>query len=95
MELHASVSSPHEVLQKIKREEPIGVQWANLVLARTQCKNNIYLVSRLNDNVVKDMMITPIHTVEEGLQRAFEALGKDAKVAAIPEGPLVLSLLKH
>jgi len=45
--------------------------------------------------VVKDMMITPIHTVEEGLQRAFEALGKDAKVAAIPEGPLVLSLLKH
>jgi len=94
-ELHASVSSPHEVLQKIRREEPIGVQWANLVLARTQCKNNIYLVSSLNDNVVKDMMITPIHTVEEGLQRSFEALGKDAQVAAIPEGPLVLSLLKH
>jgi len=41
------------------------------------------------------MMITPIHTVEEGLQRAFEALGKDAQVAAIPEGPLVLGLLKH
>jgi nickel-dependent lactate racemase len=65
------------------------------LVSHSQCKNNIYLVSRLNDNVVKDMMITPIHTVEEGLQRAFEALGKDAQVAAIPEGPLVLGLLKH
>ncbi|MFC2017508.1 nickel-dependent lactate racemase, partial [Chloroflexota bacterium] len=92
-ELHRSVSSPEEVLQKIKREEPIGVQWQNQILARTQMKNDVYLVSSLEDTVVKDVMITPIRTIEEGLAKAFEVLGKDAEVAVIPEGPFVLPLL--
>jgi len=93
--LHAAVSSPKEVLQKIRRAEPIGVQWENQILARTQMKNDIYLVSSLEDSVVKDMMITPIHTIEEGLEKAFMALGSDAEVAIIPEGPLVLPLLEN
>jgi len=94
-ELHASVDSPKEVLQKIKREEPIGVQWQNQILARAQLKNDIYLLSNLEDNVVKDMMIIPIHTMEEGLEKALEALGDDAEIAVIPEGPLVLPLLEN
>jgi len=93
-ELHASVSSPKEVLQKIKREEPIGVQWENQILARTQLKNDIYLVSGLEDSVVREMMMTPISTIEEGLAKAFEVLGDYAEIAVIPEGPLVLPLLK-
>ncbi len=94
-ELHASVSSPEEVLQKIRREEPIGVQWQNQILARIQLKHDIYLVSSLEDSVVKDMMMMPIHTIEEGLQEAFKILGNDAEIAVIPEGPLVLPLLEN
>jgi len=93
--LHASVSSPKEVLQKIKREEPIGVQWENQVLARIQLKNDIYLVSGLDKSIAKDMMITPIQTIEDGLQKAFKVLGDDAEIAIIPEGPLVLPLLEN
>ena len=93
-ELHASVSSPKEVLRKIKREEPIGVQWENQILARVQLKHDIYLVSSMKDSVVKDFMITPVHTIEEGLKRALELLGDDAEIAVIPEGPLVLPLLE-
>ena len=93
--LHASVGSPKEVLQKIKRLEPIGVQWENQILARTQLKNDIYLVSGLEDSVVKDMMITPIRAIEEGLEKAFRVLGNDAEIAVIPEGPLVLPLLEN
>ena len=93
--LHASVSSPKEVLQKIRREEPIGVQWENQVLARIQLKNDIYLVSGLDESIAKDMMITPIRTIEEGLQKAFKVLGDDAEIAIIPEGPLVLPLLEN
>jgi nickel-dependent lactate racemase len=95
LELHASVSSPEEVLQKIRRQEPIGVQWENQILARTQLKNDIYLVSQLEDSVVKKMMMTPVSTVEEGLTKALEVLGDDAEIAVIPEGPLVLPLLKN
>ena len=94
-ELHASVSSPKEVLQKIRREEPIGVQWENQILARTQLKNDVYLVSGLEDSAVKDMMMTPISTIEEGLEKAFKNLGDNAEIAVIPEGPLVLPLIEN
>ncbi|MFC1912271.1 nickel-dependent lactate racemase [Chloroflexota bacterium] len=94
-EVHASVSSPEEVLQKIKCEEPIGVQWQNQILARIQLKHDIYLFSCLSDNLVKDMMMLPVRSVEEGLTKAFEVLGGDAEVAVIPEGPLVLPLLEN
>lgn len=94
-ELHVSVGSPKEVLQKIRREEPIGVQWQNQILARTQLRNDIYLVSELEDSVVRDMMLTPIHSIEEGLSKAFEALGQQAEVAVMREGPLVLPLLEN
>lgn len=92
--LHASVSSPKEVLQKIKHEEPIGVQWENQILARAQLKNDIYLISNLEDSTVRDMMITPIRTIEEGLEKAFTVLGKNAEIAIIPEGPLVIPMLE-
>ena len=92
--LHASVSSPKEVLQKIRREEPIGVQWQNQILARDQLRNDFYLVSNLEDSVVKDLMITPIRTIEEGLEKAFKILGNDAEIAVIPEGPLVVPILE-
>ncbi|MDD5081857.1 MAG: nickel-dependent lactate racemase [Dehalococcoidales bacterium] len=93
-ELHTSFSSPKEILQKIKRDGPMGVQWQNQILGRTQLRNDIYLVSDLADNVVKTMMIDPVRTIEEGIERAFKVLGKDAEIAVIPEGPLVFPILK-
>lgn len=93
-ELHASVSSPQEVLQKIKHQEPIGVQWENQILARTQMKQDIYLVSNLQNRLVRDMMLTPVYSIEEGLDKAFKALGNDAEIAVIPQGPLVIPVLK-
>ncbi len=93
LELHRSVDSPKEVIRKIKREEPIGVQWENQILARTQLKQDIYLASSLDAQDVRDMMMMPISTVEEGLEKAFAALGDDAEIIVIPEGPLVLPLM--
>lgn len=94
-ELHASAKSPKEILQKIRREEPVGVQWQNQVLARIQLKNEVYLVSGLEDGIVGDMMITPIQTIEEGLEKALEVMGSDAEVAVISEGPLVLPTFRR
>ena len=92
-ELHASVTRPIEVLQKIRKEEPLGVQWQNQVLAEIQLHADIYLVSDLEDKVLKDFMITPIKSVEEGLTKAFSILGDDADITVIPEGPLILPIL--
>jgi len=95
LELHRSVDSPKEVIRKVKREEPTGVQWENQVLARTQLKQDIYLASNLDERVVRDMMITPISTVEAGLERAFSVMGDNAEITVIPEGPLILPLLEE
>ncbi len=92
MELHASCASPKEILQKIRRDEPIGVQWNNQLLARVQLRNDIYLVSDLEGAIARQMKVMPMKTVEESLDKAFKALGKDAEIALVPEGPLVLPL---
>jgi nickel-dependent lactate racemase len=94
-EIHASVGSPKEVLQKIMREEPLDAQWMNQILARAQLKNDIYLVSELADDVVRKMMITPVHSIKEGLEKAFQVLGENAEIAVISEGPLVIPLLEE
>jgi len=89
LELHKSVHSPKDIIREVKRLEPVGVQWQNQILARTQLKNDIYLVSDLADNLVRDFMMEPVITIEEGLKKAFEVMGKDASIAVIPEGPMV------
>ncbi len=95
LKVHAACRTPGEVLQKVKREEPLGVQWENQILARTQMKNDVYLISGLPDETVRQMMMTPVKTVAEGLEKAFKVLGKDAEIAVIPEGPLVLPVLNQ
>jgi nickel-dependent lactate racemase len=88
--LHASAHSPEEVMKLARDSEHAGVAWQNQILARAQIDHTVYLLSELEDNLVRQMMVTPIHTFGEGWHRAFEVLGRDAEVAVIPEGPLVL-----
>ncbi len=93
-QLHLSAHSPAEVLQKLKGEGTNHLPWQNQRLAHVQLHNDIYLVSELDDSLVNSMMMVPVAGIEEGLSRAFQKLGSEARVAVIPEGPLVLPLLK-
>jgi nickel-dependent lactate racemase len=95
LNLHKASHSAGEVLQKIKNQKATGVQWQNQILARIQLKNSIYLVSGLEDSIVRDMMMVPIPSIEEGLEQAFQVLGRDAEIAVIPEGPTVLPILEE
>jgi lactate racemase len=92
-QLHASALSPGEVLQKI-RDTSGGVEWQNQLLARTQITKDVYLVSELDAGVVKDMKMTPVRSIEDGLEKAFRELGNNSEVIVIPEGPLVLPLVE-
>jgi nickel-dependent lactate racemase len=92
LRLHASVSTPDEVIREVRRLAPVGVQWQNQILARTQLRNTVYLVSELDDNLVKKMMMVPVVSVDEGLEKALSEMGKDASISVIPEGPMVFPL---
>ena len=92
--LHASARSPGEVLETLSKTSHTGGGWQNLILARAQLNHTIYLLSNMKDSIVGQMMVTPIPTIEEGLDKAFKVLGKNAEIAVIPEGPLVLPIIK-
>jgi nickel-dependent lactate racemase len=91
--LHGSCGSPDEVLKTLRQTDYVGVGWQNQILARAQLKQSIYLLSNLDDSLVEQMKVTPIRSIEEGLERAFEVLGKDAEIAVIPQGPLILPVI--
>ncbi len=93
LELHQSCTGPIDVLQRIRREEPIGVQWQNQVLARIQLRNQVMLLSELDDELVRSMQLEPVHDMDEAVAMALRRLGDDAEIAVIPDGPLVLPLL--
>ncbi len=94
-QLHLSSRSPAELLQNLQTEGLNHLPWQNQRLARVQLNNDIYLVSELDDSLVKDMMMIPVPSIEEGLNRAFQRLGSEAEVAVVPEGHLVLPLLQR
>lgn len=94
-DVHKACTTPKEVLQKIKREQPIGVQWENQILARIQMRQDIYLLSQLDDKLVQGMMTTPIRSIEEGINKALAILGEGAEIAVIPEGPMVIPMMEN
>ena len=91
-DLHGRCSCPAEILQAIQHDES-GVGWQNLILARAQEQQEVYLVSELATDSVLPMLMTPMATVEEAVDAALAKLGKDATIGVIPEGPLVLPCL--
>jgi lactate racemase len=93
--LHASARSPGEILENLSKADHTCGGWQNLILARAQLTHTIYLLSEMEDGTAGQMMVTPIHSIEEGLDNAAKILGKDAAIAIIPEGPLVLPIVKH
>jgi lactate racemase len=93
VELHQSCHDPISVMQRIRRDEPIGVQWQNQILARIQMRNQVMLRSELDDDVVRSMWLEPIHDLESAVAEAIRRMGRGAQIAVIPEGPLVLPLL--
>jgi nickel-dependent lactate racemase len=93
-QLHLSARSPAEALTNIKSAKFNHLPWQNQRLAQAQLDNDIYVVSGLDGSLVRNMMMIPVPSIEEGLNMAFQKLGSSARVAVIPEGPLVLPLLQ-
>jgi lactate racemase len=93
VDVHRSCRNPIDVMQRIRREEPLGVQWQNQILARIQMRNHVMLRSELPDDDLRSMWIEPIHDLDQAVASSLAAMGPSAQIALIPDGPLVLPLL--
>jgi nickel-dependent lactate racemase len=63
-------------------------------LARAQLEHEVFLMSGLDQEKVRNMKMEAISSIEEGIERALSALGQSAEIAVIPQGPHVLPFLK-
>lgn len=77
--------SPQAMIERIGRDFQLGGHKA-AAIAMTLEKADIYLVSDMADEFVRSIFLIPQPSVQAALDAAFEKLGPDATVLAMPYG---------
>ena len=80
-----SAPTPGSLVELIQREFRLGGHKA-AAIALVLEKADIYLVSDLDDDLVRSLFMTPFHTVEEAYAAAVQKCGPGATVLAMPYG---------
>ena len=83
----------HSMIERIGREFQLGGHKA-AAIAMVLENAEIYLVSDLEDSFVERIFLKPAHSAQEALNKAFERLGPDATVLAMPYGGFTLPRAK-
>ena len=69
------------------KDETLPDQWTSQIFARILAHHPVIMVTDLCDHqMLSDMHMTPVNTIDEALELAFKMKGADAKVAVIPDG---------
>ena len=55
----------------------------------------LYYTEGISDNDLRDFLVQPIASVQDGLDQALERHGVGARVMVIPEGPYVMPKQTH
>lgn len=83
----------HDLVERIKREFRLGGHKA-AAIAMVLERARIFMVSEQSDEFVKNVFLEPYHSVDEAINAALEALGKDAKILAMPYGGSTLPVVE-
>lgn len=86
-----SASSPEELTERIRTDFQLGGHKAAAIAAVLKSKT-VFLVSELEEPLVRSMFLVPFHSVQEALDTAIEQKGNEAKVLFMPYGGAVLPL---
>lgn len=81
----ASAPTAHSLIERIQKEFRLGGHKA-AAIALVLENADIYLVSDLEDSVVKKLFLQPYHTVQEAYDAAVRKHGHHATVLAMPYG---------
>jgi len=66
-------------------------QWQSQIFARVLKRASVIYVSEADDDMVRDLHMTPAHSIEEAVKLAEEKLGNpNASILAIPDGVSVM-----
>jgi nickel-dependent lactate racemase len=80
-----------DVFMKTPKENTRVDQWQSQIFARVLKHAKVIYISDAPDQMVRDLHMTPAHSISEALKMAEESLGNpDASIAAIPDGVSVM-----
>jgi nickel-dependent lactate racemase len=78
------------------KEETIPDQWQSQIFVRLMERATVIYISEADDQMVRDLHMTPAHSIEEAIAKADEILAakgiKDAGITVIPDGVSVIVL---
>ena len=72
------------------RDETLPDQWQTQILLRILKHASVIYVSKMPDDVVKQMHMVPAHSLGEAIDMAKSLVGEDARIVAIPDGVSVI-----
>ena len=76
-----------EIAINTPRLETVPDQWTAQIFARILSHYHVIMVSdQVDAKLVTDMHMQLARTMDEGIKKAYEIMGKDAKVVVIPDG---------
>ena len=81
-----------EMESELRKNFQINGQTAYSTFLKAK-KAKVFLLSELPDSVVQTMSLTPVHSIEEALARAYQILGDKPTTYVIPYGGAVLPWL--
>ncbi|MGI6551636.1 MAG: hypothetical protein ACOX37_00610 [Bacillota bacterium] len=85
--------TPDDPINWMQQEFVLGAHKA-VALCRVLQKQEVYLVSKMPDEAVRNCFLQPAESVEQALAKALEKLGRDSRILALPYANSTLPLLK-
>jgi len=90
-----SAPSPEALLRQIESPGFLQAeQWQVQIQALIQRKAQVLVHSALSDETVRAAHLTPCHDIGRAVSERLDALGPEARVAVLPQGPLTVPYLE-
>jgi lactate racemase len=89
-----SASAPEEILAMLATPGFVRPeQWQAQIQALIQRKSEVLVYSSLPDETIRAAHLTPCHDIGQMVMERLRQLGPEARVAALPQGPLTIPYL--
>jgi nickel-dependent lactate racemase len=89
-----SASSPEEILAMLATPGFVRPeQWQAQIQSIIQRKARVLVYSMLPDEIIRGAHLTPCHDIAAAVREDIVKIGSNARVAALPQGPLTIPYL--
>ena len=93
-QLLRSASGPEEILALLATPGFVRPeQWQAQIQSLIQRRAKVLVYSSLSDEIVRAAHLSPCHDISATVQSCLDALGPEARVAVLPQGPLTIPYL--